>query len=329
MHPLTLLRRRHLTVLGALLLSAPAWANPAADWPARPIKLVVPGPAGAGMDIFARMLQAPLQAALKQPVVIDNKPGANSLIGNDAVAKAAPDGYTFLFTPSSAIALNPLVVAKMPYDTQRDLLPVAQIGQSGFLMLAHPSTGFKTMQDMVQFAKANPGKLAYGTWGTGSSGHLAMEGLKQQFSVDMTHIPFKGSAALINDMMGNTISVGFADIASPVPHVRAGRLVALGVTGSRRAPALPDLPTVAEQGYKFDADGWYGVFAPAGTPMDIVRRMNAEINKLLATEDMRQKFIAQNMPAPPIKSAEQFAATVRSDIALWQGLAKGINLKAD
>ena len=329
MHPSTLLRRRHLSVLGALLLTAPAWANPAADWPARPIKLVVPGPAGAGMDIFARMLQAPLQAALKQPVVIDNKPGANSLIGNDAVAKAAPDGYTFLFTPSSAIALNPLVVAKMPYDTQRDLLPVAQIGQSGFLMLAHPSTGFKTMQDMVQFATANPGKLAYGTWGTGSSGHLAMEGLKQQFSVDMPHIPFKGSAALINDMMGNTISVGFADIASPVPHVRAGRLVALGVTGSRRAPALPDLPTVAEQGYKFDADGWYGVFAPAGTPMDIVRRMNAEINKLLATDDMRQKFIAQNMPAPPIKSAEQFAATVRSDIALWQGLAKGINLKAD
>lgn len=329
MHPSTLLRRRHLSVLGALLLTAPAWANPAADWPARPIKLVVPGPAGAGMDIFARMLQAPLQAALKQPVVIDNKPGANSLIGNDAVAKAAPDGYTFLFTPSSAIALNPLVVAKMPYDTQRDLLPVAQIGQSGFLMVANPSTGFKTMQDMVQFAKANPGKLAYGTWGTGSSGHLAMEGLKQQFSVDMPHIPFKGSAALINDMMGNTISVGFADIASPVPHVRAGRLVALGVTGSRRAPALPDLPTVAEQGYKFDADGWYGVFAPAGTPMDIVRRMNAEINKLLATDDMRQKFIAQNMPAPPIKSAEQFAATVRSDIALWQGLAKGINLKAD
>ena len=329
MHPSTLSRRRHLSVLGALLLTAPAWANPAADWPARPIKLVVPGPAGAGMDIFARMLQAPLQAALKQPVVIDNKPGANSLIGNDAVAKAAPDGYTFLFTPSSAIALNPLVVAKMPYDTQRDLLPVAQIGQSGFLMVANPSTGFKTMQDMVQFAKANPGKLAYGTWGTGSSGHLAMEGLKQQFSVDMPHIPFKGSAALINDMMGNTISVGFADIASPVPHVRAGRLVALGVTGSRRAPALPDLPTVAEQGYKFDADGWYGIFAPAGTPMDIVRRMNAEINKLLATEDMRQKFIAQNMPAPPIKSAEQFAATVRSDIALWQGLAKGINLKAD
>lgn len=311
-----------LAVLGSTSASAQTYPN-------RPVRIVVPFATGGPADVYARFIAQRLSDSLGQSFVVDNKPGGGSVIGTDLAAKAAPDGYTFLFTPSSAIALNPLVVAKMPYDTQRDLLPVAQIGQSGFLMLAHPSTGFKTMQDMVQFAKANPGKLAYGTWGTGSSGHLAMEGLKQQFSVDMPHIPFKGSAALINDMMGNTISVGFADIASPVPHVRAGRLVALGVTGSRRAPALPDLPTVAEQGYKFDADGWYGVFAPAGTPMDIVRRMNAEINKLLATDDMRQKFIAQNMPAPPIKSAEQFAATVRSDIALWQGLAKGINLKAD
>jgi tripartite-type tricarboxylate transporter receptor subunit TctC len=321
------IRRRALVLGSALMLSLPVWAN--ADWPARPVKLVVGGPAGAGMDIFARMLQAPLQAALKQPVIIENKPGANSLIGIDAVAKSAPDGYTFSFAPSSAIALNPLVVAKMPYDTLRDLLPVAQIGQSGFLLVAHPSTGFKNLQDMVQFARANPGKLSYGTWGNGSSGHLAMEGLKAQFSVDMPHIPYKGTASLVNDLMGNNLSVGFADIASPVPHVRAGKLVALGVTGSRRAPALAELPTVAEQGYKFDADGWYGVFAPAGTPMDIVRRLNEEINKILATEDMRLKFNAQNMPAPPIKTAEQFAATVRSDVSLWQGLAKGVNLKAE
>jgi len=325
--PSLTLPRRHALALGAaLLLGQSAWAN---DWPARPIKLVVGGPAGAGMDIFARMLQAPLQAALKQPVIIENKPGANSLIGIDAVTKAAPDGYTFSFAPSSAIALNPLVVAKMPYDTLRDLLPVAQIGQSGFLLVAHPSTGFKNLQDMVQFARANPGKLSYGTWGNGSSGHLAMEGLKAQFSVDMPHIPYKGTASLVNDLMGNNLSVGFADIASPVPHVRAGKLVALGVTGSRRAPALAELPPVAEQGYKFDADGWSGVFAPAGTPMDIVRRLNEEINKILATEDMRLKFNAQNMPAPPIKTAEQFAATVRSDVNLWQGLAKGVNLKAE
>lgn len=322
-------RRTALGLGVAALLCSSAFANTSAGWPNRPIKIVVPGTAGSGMDIYARMLQTPLQNALKQPVVIDNKPGANSIIGNDAVAKAAPDGYTFLLTPSSAIALNPIVQPKMPYDTLKDLLPVAQVGQSGFLLIASPTSGFKTLQDMVQYAKANPGKLTYGTWGNGSSGHLAMEGIKLHYGLDMPHVPYKGTAPLVTDLLGSNISVGFTDIASPVPHVRAGKLVAIGATGSRRAPALPELATVSEQGYKFDADGWYGVFAPAGTPMDIVRRMNEEINKILVTEEMRLKFNSQNMPAPPIKTAEQFAATVRSDVALWQGLAKAINFKAD
>ena len=322
-------RRIALGLGAALMLCTSAWANTSTGWPNRPIKIVVPGPAGSGMDIYARMLQVPLQNALKQPVVIDNKPGANSIIGNDAVAKAAPDGYTLLLTPSSAIALNPIVLPKMPYDTLKDLLPVAQVGQSGFLLVASANSGFKTLQDMVKYAKSHPGKLTYGTWGNGSSGHLAMEGIKLHYGLDMPHVPYKGTAPLITDLLGNNISVGFTDIASPVPHVRAGKLNAIGATGSRRAPALPELPTVSEQGYKFDADGWYGVFAPAGTPMDIVRRINEEINKVLATEEMRLKFNSQNMPAPPIKTAEQFAATVKSDVALWQSLAKAINFKAD
>jgi len=315
-------------LLGALLPLL-ATAAQADNWPSRPIKLVVPGPAGSGMDIYARMLQAPLQTALKQPVVIDNKAGANSIIGNDAVAKSAPDGYTFLLTPSSSIALNPIVQPKMPYDTLKDLLPVAQVGQSGILLIATPATGFKTLADLVQYAKANPGKLSYGTWGSGSSGHLAMEGIKLHYGLDMPHVPYKGTAPLVSDLLAGNISVAFTDIASPVPHVKAGKLVAIGATGSRRAPALPELATVSEQGYKFDADGWYGVFAPAGTPADIVRRVNEEINKILATEEMKLKFNSQNMPAPPLKSADQFTATVRSDVALWQGLAKAVNLKVD
>jgi tripartite-type tricarboxylate transporter receptor subunit TctC len=312
-----------------LLSPATSWAQSSAGWPNKPIRLVVPGPAGAGMDIFARLLQAPLQIALKQQIVVENKAGANGIIGNDTVAKAAPDGYTFLFTASSSIALNPIVVPKMPYDTLKDLLPIAQIGQSGFLLVASPNSGFKNIQDMVTYSKANPGKLVYGTWGNGSSGHLAMEGIKLHFGLDMPHAPFKGTSPLVHDLLGNNISVGFVDIASPVPHIKSGKLNALAATGSRRAPALPDLPTVSEQGYKFDADGWYGFFAPAGTPDDIVRRMNEEINKVLATEEMRLKFLAQNMPTPPIKNASQFAATVRSDVALWQGLAKAVNLKME
>lgn len=322
-------RRKALGMGAAALLLPTAFGARASNWPNRPIKLVVPGQAGSGMDIFARMLQVPLQTALKQPIVIDNKAGANSLIGNEAVARAAPDGYTFLFTPSSSIVLNPIVQRKMPYDTLKDLLPVAQVGQSGILLIAHPSTGFKSLQDVVRHAKAYPGALAYGSWGSGSSGHLAMEGIKDHFGIDMPHVPYKGTAALLNDLLGNNIKVAFTDIASPVPHVRSGKLTALAATGSRRCPALPNLPTVSEQGYPFSADGWYGVFAPARTPSDIVQRMNAEINKVLASEETVQRFLELNMPTPPLKTAAQFASTVSSDMVVWQNMAKGVNLTID
>lgn len=299
------------------------------NWPTRPIKIVVPGPAGVGGDIFARMLAGPLQETLKQSVVIENKAGANGIIGNDAVAKALPDGHTFLFTPSSSIAINPILQPKMPYDTVKDLTPVAQIGLSGFLLVAHPSSGFKNLEDMVKFARANPGKLSYATWGNGSSGHLAMESIKAHHKIFMPHIPYKGVLPALTDLLANNISVGFVDIASPVPHIRAGRLTALGCTGSSRGPALPDLPTLSEQGFRFDTDGWYGVFAPAGTPVTVINRMNQEINRLLATEDVIQKFANNNMPRPPIKTAEQFAATVKKDVDTWQSLAKLARLTID
>lgn len=314
------------TLLATLSLGAAAADEP---WPNRPIKLVVAGPAGAGMDIFARLLSAPLQQALKQPVVVDNKAGANSIIGNDAVAKAQPDGYTFLFTPSSAIAINPILQAKMPYDTLNDLVPVAQIGAAGILLVANPASGFKNLADMVRYAKANPGKLQYGSWGNGSTGHLAMEGIKAHYGLDMPHIPYKGTAAVVQDLLGNTVSVAFTDIASPIPHIRSGKLTAIGATGSGRGPALPDLPTVTEQGYKFDTDGWYGIFAPAGTPRAIVARMNEEINRILASDEVRQKFTTQNMGLPPAKNADQFATTVKSDVEVWQSLAKAAKLKID
>ncbi len=323
----TLLASSSLLALPAHVLAQAA--GNAASWPNRPIKLVVPGPAGVGGDIFARMLAAPLQEALKQSVVIENKAGANGIIGNDAVAKAAPDGYTFLFTPSSSIAINPILQPKMPYDTVRDLTPVAQIGLSGFLLVSNPSTGFKNLDDMVRYAKANPGKLSYATWGNGSSGHLAMESIKAHHKIFMPHIPYKGVLPALTDLLANNITVGFIDIASPVPHVKAGRLVALGCTGSSRGPALPDVPTLSEQGFRFDTDGWYGVFAPAGTPPAVIQRLNSEINRLLATDEVIQKFAQNNMPKPPIKTADQFAATVKKDVETWQGLAKVARLTID
>lgn len=329
MIPLTVSRRRLLAGAGLLALQGRPWASEAGAWPARAIRLVVPGPPGAGSDIFARLLSVPLQQALKQPVIVDNKPGANGLIGNDTVAKAAPDGYTILLSPSSAIAINPVIQPKMPYDTQKDLLPIAQVGAAGILLVANPATGIRSLADLVRQARANPDKLACGSWGNGSTGHLVLEGIKAQYGISIAHVPYKGVSPLVSDLLGNIIGVGFVDIASPVPHIRSGRLLALGSTGSARGPALPEVPTLTEQGYRSDVDGWYGIFAPAGTPHEVVVRLNQEINRILSTEEIIQKFAAQNMPRPPIKNAEQFAATVHRDLAVWQSLAKVARLRVD
>jgi tripartite-type tricarboxylate transporter receptor subunit TctC len=242
------------------------------------------------------------------------------------VAKAPGDGYTLLFAPSSSILINPVIHPKLPYNAEKDLVPVTQVGAAGILLMANPSTGFKNLADMVAYAKSHPGKLAYGSWGTGSSGHLAMEGIKAHYGLDMPHVPYKTIVTEVTDLIANNLSVGFTDIASPIPHLRNGRLVALGQTGSQRWPATRDVPTLAEQGYKFEADGWYGVFAPAGTPTAIIDRLNEEINRLQKTDEVRQKIEGQNMIVPPSRSAQQFAAAVKKDAAIWQGLAKVTDL---
>lgn len=319
---------RRTVLLGSMLLGAgvSAFAN-TGNWPARPIRLVVAGSAGAGGDTFARLIAEPLSKVLKQPVLVEPKAGANGLIACDTVAKAAGDGYTLLFAPSSAILINPVIHPKLPYDAEKDLVPITQVGAAGILLVANPTMGFKNLADMVAYAKANPGKLAYGSWGTGSSGHLAMEGIKAHYGLDMPHAPYKTLVTEVTDLIANNISVGFTDIQSPLQHMRSGRLVGLGQTGSQRWPATQDLPTLSEQGYKFEADGWYGVFAPAGTPVEIIDRLNAEINRLQKTDEVRQKIEGQNMIVPPARSATQFAASIKKDAAIWQGLAKTTGLK--
>jgi tripartite-type tricarboxylate transporter receptor subunit TctC len=331
--PHSLLHRRQLLAfsagLAALSQAPRALAQPE-DWPARqPIKVIIPGPAGGAMDIYMRLLQAPLQAALKQTLVLDYKPGANSIIGIDAVAKAPADGYTLLIVPSSAVALNPLMVAKLPYDTQRDLTPVAQVGAAGTLLVAHPGAGFKNLADVVAYARANPGKLSVASWGNGSTGHLALEGLKAHYNLQLTHVPYKTTAQEVTDLMAGVVPLGFTDIASPLPHLRSGKLVAVGATGSGRGPALPEVPTLSEQGFKFDTDGWFGIFAPAGTPAAIVQRLNQEFGQAMALDEVKKRFASQNMGVPAHKTAAQFAATVKADVELWQGLGRRANLKAD
>ncbi|WP_423460408.1 Bug family tripartite tricarboxylate transporter substrate binding protein [Ottowia sp. VDI28] len=319
---------RRTVLFGSMLMGTgvQAFAN-TDNWPSRPIRMVVAGSSGAGGDVFARLISDPLSKVLKQPIVVEPKAGANGLIACDAVAKAQNDGYTLLFAPSSAILINPVIHAKLPYDTEKDLTPITQVGAAGILLVANPKTGFKNLADMVAYAKANPGKLAYGSWGTGSSGHLAMEGIKAHYGLDMPHAPYKTLVSEVTDLLGNNISVGFTDIQSPIPHMKAGRLVGLGQTGSQRWPATQDLPTLSEQGYKFEADGWYGVFAPAGTPVAIIDRLNEEINRLQKTPEVRQRIEGQNMIVPVDRNAVQFAASIKRDAAIWQGLAKATDLK--
>jgi len=320
-------RRKALFTTVACLAASAAFAE--SDWPARPIRFIVPGPPGGAMDVLLRIIQQPLQEALKQAFVIDFKPGANSLIGMDFVAKAAPDGYTFLIAPSSAVAINPIILPKMPFNVQRDLAPVAQFGTGGILLVANPKAKLAKLQDMVTFAKANPGKLSYGSWGNGSTGHLVMEGIKHQYGIFVTHIPYKTTAQEVTDLISDNLQVGFTDISSPLPHIKGGNLVALGVSGSMRAPALPQVPTLSEQGFKFDADGWFGIFAPAATPAPIVARINQEIGKVLANDEIKRRFAAQNITLPAFQTPAQFAATVKADSMAWQDMAHAVNLKID
>ncbi|WP_423459652.1 Bug family tripartite tricarboxylate transporter substrate binding protein [Ottowia sp. VDI28] len=320
--------KRRTVLFGSMLLGVGVNAQTkTAAWPGRPIRIVVAGSPGAAGDAIARMLAQSLSISLKQPVVVEPKPGANGLIACDAVAKAQGDGYTLLFAPSSSIFINPVIHAKMPYDTDKDLAPVVQVGASGALLVASVDSGFKTLADMVAYAKANPGKLAYGSWGTGSTGHLVMEGIKAHYGLDMPHAPYKTIATEITDLLANNIRVGFADVATPVPHLRSGRLVGLGQSGSQRWPATKEIPTLTEQGFKFDANGWYGVFAPTGASSEIVDLLNAEINRLQKTEDVRKYLEGQNMIVPAERSAKEFAASMKKEAAVWQGLAKGIDLK--
>jgi tripartite-type tricarboxylate transporter receptor subunit TctC len=319
---------RRTILLGSMLLGSGVNVFAQTEnWPSRPIRLVVAGSAGAGGDTFARLVAEPLSKVLNQPVVVEPKPGANGLIACDTVAKAAADGYTLLFAPSSAILINPVIHPKLPYNAEKDLAPIAQVGAAGILLVANPTTNFKNLADMVAYAKANPGKLAYGSWGTGSSGHLAMEGIKAHYGLDMPHVPYKTLVNEVTDLMANNISVGFTDIQSPIQHMRSGRLVGLGQTGSQRWPATQDLPTLSEQGYKFEADGWYGVFAPGGTPAAIINRLNEEIYRLQNSDAVRQKIEEQNMIVPASRSAEEFTASIKKDAAIWQGLASTTDLK--
>ena len=300
-----------MTLFARLASVALAVALPAsAQWPTKPVKIVVAFTPGGVHDTVTRLLSIPLAQALGQPVVIENRGGAGGNIAGEVVAKSQPDGYTFLVA-SEAMASNPALYPKLAYDPFRDLVAVAKLADYPLALVAYPDLPVNNVADLVWLAKRKPGAISYGSAGVGAAGHLAGEQFDQLAGIDMVHVPYKGGAPALADLLAGRIQVMFLSVQLSAPQVKAGHLKALAVATHARAAALPDVPTMAEQGYpQFDAQLFSGLFAPAGTPPDIVRRMNIEVVKALATGEIRAR-LADIGAVPAPSSAEEFAAILR------------------
>jgi tripartite-type tricarboxylate transporter receptor subunit TctC len=293
------------------------------------VKIIVPFAAGGPADIYARAIGQKLQEALGQPFVVDDRPGAGSVIGTDAAAKSAPDGYTLLMGTVGTHAINPSLYAKMPYDHVRDFAPVILVAGVPNVLVVHPSVPANTVAELIAFGKANPGKLNFASSGSGTSIHLAGELFRVQTGIQMTHVPYKGSAPAIQDLLGGQVQLMFDNLPSALPQIKAGKLRALGVTSATRAAALPDVPTIAESGLPgFEASSWFGLLAPAGTPRDVVAKLDAEVAKWLASQDARDKLLAQGAIAAG-GSPEDFSAHIAAETAKWAKVVKESGAKVD
>lgn len=300
-------------VLQAASCTVPCWAQAAGPFPSRPVRLVVGFPAGGAADVQARVLAAKLGETLGQQVVVDNRPGAGGNIGADAVAKAKPDGYTLLLAPSASFAINPWLYPKLPFDPQRDFSFIGQFTSFQGVVAVGPGESFKSLKDLASSAKAQPGKLTFGSPGNGTTPHLAAELFKSIAHIDMTHVSYRGDAAALTDAMAGQIPVVFVNMASAVPQIKAGKLRALAVTGKHRAPALPDVPTMEESGFPGAAvSGWSGLAVPAGTAPAVVAKLSASLKTALESQDLREK-LGQQTAEPYFSTPGAFAAFVSDE----------------
>ncbi len=317
-----------LPLIIAGLLAAGAALAQARPYPTKPVRLVVPFAPGGTNDILGRIIADKFAERLGQPIVVDNRAGANSVVGSEIVARSSPDGYTLLIA-SAGIAVTPSIMRLLPYDTERDFAPVGLVGGGPYLMVVHPLVPAKTVNEFVAWVKLRPGQVNYASVGTGSPPHLAAELLKITAGIDMQHIPYKGGAAVLPDLIGGRVSMFFGSIATLQPHVHAGRLRAIGVTTVRRAADMPELPTFIESGLAgFEVNGWYGLLGPGKMPGAIVTRLNAELRRVLADSDTRARFLANGME-PAGGTAGEFAALIRSEIAKWAKVVRAAGIKPE
>jgi len=312
----------------ALALAGFVPAAYAQNYPIKPVKVIVNFPPGGVADVLARLVAAPLQDALGQPVVVENRAGSGGNIGADAVAKSPADGYTLLMSSGGTVSVNPHIYPRMPFDPAKDIVPVASVARVAVFLVAKPTLPVNTTQELISYLKANPGKLSYGSPGNGSSPHLAMEMFKSMTGTFVVHVPYRGAAPALNDLLAGQIDFAF-DPGIGLPHVRAGRLKLLAVGSPKRSPLFPDVPTVEEAGLKgFDADTYFGFYAPAGTPAAVITRLNTEINKILATPAVRERIAGLGGEAAPM-SPQQFAAKAAEDSKRFGALIRERKITAD
>ena len=315
-------------VIGLILLGAAVHAFGQA-YPARPIRLVVPFPPGGAVDFYARVVQQPLSEALGQQLVIDNKAGASGMVGAEIVAKSPPDGYTLLLGNIASLAINVGLYAKMPYDPLKDLTPIVRTVDVNYVLVVHPSVPANTVPELVAYAKANPGKLSYGSAGSGSLPHLGTELFKAQTGIDMLHVPYKGGGPMVTDLLGGTVQVVIGDQANLMPHVQSGKLRALAVATPKRSPNSPNLPTIAESGLPgYDSTAWQGLAGPAGLPPDVVKRLNEAFNMVMAMPAVRDKLTGGGLEVVG-GTPEQFARFIAAEITKWTKIAKDVGAKVD
>ncbi|MEP7183262.1 MAG: tripartite tricarboxylate transporter substrate binding protein [Betaproteobacteria bacterium] len=319
--------RQWLMVVGALavaLVVAPALAQ--SGYPNKTIRIIAPVQPGGGVDLVARTIADRLGRALGVSIVVENQSGGGGVVGSMATARAAPDGYTLMVGYVGTHGTNP-AVRQLPYDAVKDFTPIAMVGGTPNILVVPPSLPVTSLAQFVQYAKANPGKLSYGSSGPGTLTHLAMEQLKVAADLDIVHVPYRGIGPAITDILGGQTQALFPGLAAALPHIKAGKMKPLAVTGVRRHPLVPDVPTFDELGYKgFDGVQWYGIVGPANLPAPIVKRLNDEIDKLLANPELRERLSGEALEPMPMTS-EQFGQYIRDDIARWSQLARERNIR--
>jgi tripartite-type tricarboxylate transporter receptor subunit TctC len=315
------------TRLAAVAVLLTALAAHAQNYPARPIKIVVGFAPGGGSDFAARVVAQQLTERMKNQVIVENRPGAGSLIGAEYAIKSAPDGYTLLLTPAS-YTVNPSVY-KLSFDPLNDITPIAQISKGPYIVSVHPSVPAKTLKELVEYAKANPGKLSYASSGNGAHIHVATEYFLYTAGINILHVPYKGTGPALNDTIGGNVQMIFGSVATALQYVRSGRLRPLAVTTPRRIAAAPDIPTVAESGYPgWEVTNWHGLVGPRGLPKDIVQRLNKEVNVAVHSPEM-VKVLSSDGLEPAGGTPEELAALLKSEVARWAQVVKRANIKID